>query len=468
MYLNLTRQFKLINPIETMMKKNLQFLLMNVLIFCLSAYSFSCTNNRAGSATPEESGSVTKDTARTEISFSDSQNRQEWPSFHGTDRSNKSAETGLLTTWPEGGPELVYTVSGLGEGYSSVSIADGMIFTSGTYDNQAYVFAYDLNGKLLWKKANGAAWKVEVSWARGYDGPRSTPTFDNGVVYHVSELNKLTAYNAKTGDIVWTRNLKDDFEAEMPDYGFTESVLIDGDKLFVKTAGKKGYQVCLNKTSGETIWINKDISGAYGYNSSILHNYGGYRQLISESSAGFYGVDSETGKLLWSVDFPNMHDLKCSDPIAFDDYVFMTTGLGGGSKLIQLKANGDKINAEAVWKTDLMDNYHGGVIYHNGYFYGSGDRNRGWFAIDMKTGKQMWKSPGSMGSLTYADNMLYLLDEKGTMRLVKAEPESFVVAGEFKVPKGGTVPFWSHPVVCGGRLYLRHSDKLFVYDIRQK
>src|SRR5512133_606184 len=117
MYLNLTRQFKLINPIETMMKKNLQFLLMNVLIFCLSAYSFSCTNNRAGSATPEESGSVTKDTARTEISFSDSQNRQEWPSFHGTDRSNKSAETGLLTTWPEGGPELVYTVSGLGEGY---------------------------------------------------------------------------------------------------------------------------------------------------------------------------------------------------------------------------------------------------------------------------------------------------------------------------------------------------------------
>src|SRR5512133_2076468 len=118
-----------------------------------------------------------------------------------------------------------------------------MIFTSGTYDNQAYVFAYDLNGKLLWKNANGAAWKVEVSWARGYDGPRSTPTFDNGVVYHVSELNKLTAYNAKTGDIVWTRNLKDDFEAEMPDYGFTESVLIDGDKLFVKTAGKKGYQV---------------------------------------------------------------------------------------------------------------------------------------------------------------------------------------------------------------------------------
>ena len=454
-----------------MTKRNLQFLLMNILIFCLSGSSFSCTNNKAHYATVEDGENITKDTVvkspQTGNSVSD-QKLQEWPCFHGADRTNKSPETGLLKIWPEGGPKLLWSVSDLGEGYTSVSIAGGYIYTSGTYDNQSYVFAFDLDGKPVWKKANGDAWEVEVPWAKGYDGPRSTPTYDNGVVYHLSELNKLTAYNAKNGDIVWTRDLKAEFEAEMPVYGFTESVLIEGDKLFVKPAGKKGYQACLNKLTGETLWINKEITGAYGYNSPVLHNFGGYRQLISASSEGYYGVDTETGKLLWKVNIENMHDLKCTDAIAFDDHVFMSTGLGGGSILVRLKSTGDKIVPETVWKTELMDNYHGGVIYHNGYFYGSGDRSRGWFAIDMKTGKQMWKFPGGMGSITYADNMLYLLDERGTIRLADATPESFKIAGEFKVPKGGTAPFWSHPVVCGGRLYLRHVNKLFVYDISNK
>lgn len=450
------------------MKRNL--LLGNILLFCFSGYSISCTNNNAHTSAFDGSVSnkAVADTKLTKnhISESDTLTNLEWPCFHGPDRSNKSAETGLLKTWPEEGPKLLYTLSGLGEGYSSVSIADGMIFTAGTSDNQAFVFAFDYEGKLIWKQPNGSAWKVEVAWARGYNGPRSTPTYDNGMVYHLSELNKLTAYNAKSGDVIWSRDLKAEFEAEMPVYGFTESVLIEDEKLFVKPAGKKGFQVCLNKLNGETIWINNEIQGAYGYNSPILHNFGGFHQLISASSAGYYGVDTEKGKLLWKVDIANMHDLKCSDAIAFDDYVFMSTGLGGGSLLVRLKSAGGKISAETVWKTELMDNYHGGVIYHNGYFYGSGDRSRGWFALDMKTGKQMWKFPGSMGSLTFADNMLYLLDERGTIRLVKATPESFDIAGEFKVPKGGTSPFWAHPVVCGGRLFIRHDDKLFVYDIR--
>jgi hypothetical protein len=390
-----------------------------------------------------------------------------WPGFHGKDRHNKSQETNLAKSWPVGGPEMLWTVSGLGVGYSSVSIADGMIFTSGTYDNQTYVFAFDLDGKLIWKKPNGSTWNVEVSWAKGYDGPRSTPTFDNGMVYHQSELNKLTAYKASNGDVVWSRDLMKDFETEMPIYGFTESVLIEGEKLYIKPSGKKGFQVCLNKTNGETIWVNNEIQGTYAYNSPVLHDFGGYHQLISASSEGYFGVDTETGKLLWKVNFENQYKLNCTDAVVVNDYVFISNGAGGGSMLIKLKSSGKAITTQTIWETELMDNYHGGIIYHNGYFYGSGDRSRGWFSIDMQTGKQMWKSPASMGSLTYADEMLYMYDEKGTMRLVKATPDRYEVTGEFKLPKG-TGPYWAHPVVCGGRLYLRHADKLYVFDINKK
>jgi len=389
----------------------------------------------------------------------------EWPSFHGSDRSNKSSETGLMNAWPESGPELVWTITGLGEGYASVSIADGLIYTSGSYDNQTYVFAFDLNGNPVWKKPNGSAWKVEVYWARGYDGSRSTPTYDNGFVYHLSEAGRLTAYHAKTGEVSWSRDIMEDFMAEMPDYGFTESVLVDGNKLFVRPGGRKGFQVCLDKLTGETIWTNNDISGTNSYVSAILYDFGGYRQLIGASSSCYYGVDTKTGKLLWKVDFENEFEVNCTDAVTYNEYVILSSGEGGGSVLVKLKSSGNTIAADRVWQTEIMDNYHGGIIVHNGGIYGSGDRKRGWTSIDLLTGKQMWRSPGSMGSLTYADGMLYLYEEKGTMRLVKAIPDRYEITGEFKVPNGGKGPHWAHPVVCNGRLYLRHADKLFAYDI---
>lgn len=444
-------------------------MLVSLLILFLSASSVSCADNKTPRSVIEDTG---KDHSNMDVSGladnqgTESESNKDWPCFHGADRTNKSDETGLLKNWPEGGPKLLFTISGLGEGYSTVTIADGMIYTAGTLNNQTYVFAYDLSGNPVWQKPNGTSWKVEVSWARGYDGPRSTPTYDKGVIYHLSEANKLTAFNAKNGDVIWSRDLLKEFEAPMPEYGFSESILIDNEKLYVKTAGKKGYLACLNKKTGETIWINKDIQDEYGYDSPVLHNIGEYRQLISSSSEGYHGFDTETGKLLWTVDVPNVHRLKCTDAIPVDDMVFVTSGVGGGSMLVKLKPVGKSISTETVWKTSLMDNYHGGVIYHEGYFYGSGDRSRGWFSIDAKSGKQMWKSSGSQGSLTFADGMLYLLDERGTLRLVKATPENFQVAGEFKVPSGGKGPYWAHPVVCGGRLYVRHTDKVFVFDLR--
>jgi outer membrane protein assembly factor BamB len=395
------------------------------------------------------------------------QENQNWYGFHGSDRQNKSAETGLLNAWPEAGPPLVWKVNGIGEGYSSVAIADGLLYTSGKSDNQTYVYAFDLNGKPVWKKPNGAAWDVQVAWANTYNGSRSTPTYDNGIVYHLSEAGRLSAYKSKTGELIWARELTRDFQAEIPMYGYSESVLIDGNNLYVRPAGKIAHQVCLNKKTGETVWANNEIPGTCGYNSLIIKDFGGFRQIIGASSNCFYSVDVKTGKLLWKFDYENRHSLNCVDAITFNEYVFITT-TGKGCTLLRMKPLGGKLSVETVWQNDqVMDNYHGGILLHNGYVYGAGNTTRSWFCIEFLTGKQMWKTPG-MGSLTFADGMVYLYDEKGTMKLVKASADSFEKTGEFKVLSGGKGPYWAHPVVCAGRLYLRHNDGIFAYDLGKK
>jgi outer membrane protein assembly factor BamB len=403
------------------------------------------------------------------ISNAGAQKVYEWPSFHGADRTNKSSETGLLKAWPKEGPKLAWTTSGLGEGYSSVTIAGGLIYTSGTNSGQTFVFCFDLNGKPVWKKPNGKAWTTTLSYASSYTGARSTPTYDNGVIYHLGEMGRLTAFNSKTGAEIWNRELVSDFGVKPPEpeYGYSESVLIDGDNLFVRPFGEKGYQVCLKKNNGELVWANSEIPGTPGYNSLVIDEFGGFRQIIGASSNCFYSIDSRTGKLLWKVDVANQRELNNTDAIIYNEYVFISSGYGKGSMLLKLKSSGKSITTETVWQNELMDNHHGGVVLHNGYLYGAGSNSRGWFCLDFLTGKQMWKSDGK-GSITFADGMLYLLDERGTMKLVKAVPDKFDLSGEFKVPTGGEGMYWAHPVVCGGRLYIRHADKLYAYDISVK
>ncbi len=399
--------------------------------------------------------------------YGSSAQEEGWPSFHGPDRTNKSAETGLMKEWPSEGPELNWSVSGLGEGYSSVSIGDGLIFTAGSEGGQTHVFCYDLSGNLQWKKTNGKAWSTNMSHARSYTGSRSTPTYDTGILYHLGETGRLAAFNSKTGEEIWYRDLPSEFDATPTEYGYSESVLIDGEHLYVSPYGKKGFKVCLDKKTGKLIWTNSELSGIEGYSSPVIMEFGGFRQIIGSSGNSYYGVDAETGKLLWKFEFVNQRELNNTDAIVYKDYVFVSSGYGKGSMLVKLRKNESEIIPETIWETNLMDNHHGGVILDNGLLYGAGSNARGWFCLDFMTGKQMWKTEGK-GSITYAEGMLYLLDERGTMRLARATPDKFEQTGEFKVPKGGEGMYWAHPVVCNGTLYVRHADVLYAYDIKDK
>ena len=220
--------------------------------------------------------------------------QNEWPCFHGPDRGNKSPETGLLREWPEEGPELLFTVNGLGEGFSSVSIADGMIFTAGSVDSQPWVFAFDLTGKLLWKAAAGEAWSTTARHASSYTGARGTPTYDDGVVYYLGEMGRLSAMEAATGKELWVKDLSVEYEAPGTEYGYSESVYIDGDNLYVRPAGKKGCKVCL-LTSMTEVWYGPTRrSPVWRIFIAGVREFGVTARLLSKFDR--LGADAATGK----------------------------------------------------------------------------------------------------------------------------------------------------------------------------
>jgi outer membrane protein assembly factor BamB len=390
----------------------------------------------------------------------------DWPAFHGSDRSNKSKESGLLKEWPKGGPKLLWTAKGLGEGYSGVTVAGGFVYTAGNRDKGSFVFAFDLGGKLVWEKRAGASvYEAKDAFARPYQGSRGTPVVDGGVVYYLSDAGFLSALDAKTGAEKWSVSLRERFNAEMPKFGYSESPLIIGDRLYVAPYGAKATVVCLDKKTGSVIWESGRVGGDAGYASFVPAENSGYKQLISFTSEFVYGVSEADGKILWTAPFKSKYEVNCTDIAYQDGHVFAASG-GLGSALVKLSAKGGGVAAEMVYETKAMDNQHGGVIIHNGYVYGSGhDQGPGWFCLDFKTGKQMWNAPGK-GSVTFADGMLYFYDEKGKMSLVRAQSDKFAEAGSFEVPSGGKGANWAHPVVSGGVLYLRHADNLYAYNIK--
>ena len=393
----------------------------------------------------------------------------DWPCFHGPNRNNLSPETGFIKEWPGDGPELLWTASGIGHGYSTVSIAGGRIFTAGMIDKQTYVIALDLSGKKLWQKLNGQSWKASEyqSWVVPYAGARATPTVDGDSVYHLSELGRLSAFDVQTGEEQWHVDVMKTFKAERPEYGYSESVLIHGKTLICCPAGEEGYIVALDKGTGRTLWTNTDIKDAVGNCSAVMARIDGYQQLITLSASRILSFDPNNGHLLWVYAFANDRENNVADVIVSNGLVYASSGYGKGSILLQPKRLSDgKFSVEPVWISELLDNHHGGVVLVDGFLYGAGHEARGWFCLDFKNGAKQWQTRGK-GSLTFADGHLYCYDERGTMSLVKATSEKYNLVSSFRLPRGGEGPYWAHPVVCSGRLYLRHSEKLFAYDIRK-
>lgn len=401
--------------------------------------------------------------------------QNDWPCFHGPDRTNISKETGLLKEWPVGGPKLIRRIDGCGIGYSTVSISEGKIYTAGIFDRQVFVLAFDLNGKLLWKTLNmhpGETMpKLAVVQARErYFGAKSTPTAHDGMVYHLNELGRVAAFDANSGKEIWNVDIKKRFDGKWSMFGYSESVLIEGGKLYCQPGGSRGILAALNPKTGDTIWTNTTIPDTMAaYTSPLIVEDRGVRQLITMTPTAVVSVNPETGKTYWTIPHINRDLENIETPVYDKGIVGVSSGYGYGFDGIQLTYSGNSVSAKKIWHDKRSDNLHGGLIVRDGYVYGPACIGSRWFCIDMKSGEVKWRDRGvRLGQQTWADGLFYCLSHKGLLGLVKATPESYTIISQIQFPEDGQDHWFAHPVVCGGRLYIRHGDYIYVYDIKSR
>jgi outer membrane protein assembly factor BamB len=385
----------------------------------------------------------------------------DWPQWQGAERTRTSKETGLLKQWPSSGPTRLWTATGLGNGYGSMAVAGERVFVQGTRGGNSIVVALNrADGKEVWSKALGRS----VDDDRG-PGPRGTPTVDGDRVYVLTENGDLACLKTD-GTAVWQRNILKDFGGRQLRWLISESPLVDGDALIVSPGGSGAGMVKLDKMTGKTLWTSKELSDTAGYSSPIVADVQGVRTYMTFTADAGVGVRAADGKLMWRYDKAANRVANIATPIFFDNKVFYTSAYDTGGGLLSLTAQNGIVSAQEVYFTRQMKNHHGGVVLVNGYLYGYDDSIL--TCLEFATGKRMWRDRSvGKGSVAFADGNLYLQSENNVVGLAEATPSAYVEKGRFEIPDKG-LPSWAHPVISGGRLYVRNQDYVAAYDIKQK
>ena len=393
----------------------------------------------------------------------------DWPQFHGPNRDNKSTGKGLLKTWPEGRPSRTWEVSRIGDGYSTVAIVGKRIYTAGAIDDDCVITALEMDGKEVWTRTNGKAWK------KSYPGTRSTPTITDGLLYHLSGIGNLICIEADSGDVVWTVNTLENFGGRNTIWGLAESPLVIGDKVICTPGGENVSMVALDRKTGKVAWKRTGTGDKPGYASPSLIEYEGLKQIVTPMSELIVGVRALDGKLLWQFPHKVYTDQNIATPLFHEGFLIISGCVRKGTTSLQLRVSGDECSVAEHWHNGTLDNKQGDIVLVDGKLYGyaeSQNRSEPWMCIDFKSGATIFQdSPVKSsykykdGCLTYAEGMFYLFSDNGNMALAKPTDTGFEVTGRLRIEEPGTRPTWAHPVVYGGRLYLRYGDKLGVYNV---
>lgn len=401
-----------------------------------------------------------------------------WPRWRGPDQNNISTDAAddLLKEWPSGGPEKLWTFDQAGLGYSSFIVVDGTLYTIGVRGTDAVAIAVDTeSGEEKWSTKFGSddADGYNAGWG---NGTRSTPTYDDGMIYVLGVKGELACLNAEDGKLEWSKHLIDDFAGKWGGWGFAESPLVDGDLVVVGPGGQDAGIVALDKKTGATQWKADEVKpGKAEYASTLAVTFNGERQYIRFFEKEAVSVSAKDGKVLWRVPWPRGGTAVIPTPIFKDGYLYMCSGYKAGSKLAKI---GPEYEVDVVWdeEHEVMSNHHGGVVLIDGHIYGFSDtRDGGLVCQNFMTGEGVWnqRQMPSMakGSVFAAGGMLYCLSENdGMVTLVEASPAGFESKGQFQLEpqsdqrhvKG---KIWSHPLVIGGRLYLRDQELIHCYDV---
>ncbi len=389
----------------------------------------------------------------------------DWQQWRGPDRTGISGETGLARQWPSEGPPLVWRADGLGTGFSAPSVSGRFVYLMGNRDDVEQVIALDreADGREVWATTLGAV-RHDGS---GYPGPRSTPTVDGDRLYALGLNGDLVCLNRETGDIVWRKDLVADFGGAIPNWGYSESVLVDGPVVVCTPGGEQATVVALDKHSGETVWVSPVGDGA-GYSSVVAATINGVKQYVQFTAAGVIGVDARDGVLIWRYDAPANGTANVATPIVSGDAVFAASGYGTGGGRVTISGDRRMSDAEESYFTKSMKNHHGGMVLVDGCLYGCNDPGR-LTCLDFETGDVLWAGrDAGKCAITYVDGMIIARGQEGKVSLVEANSNEFVVLGQFEQPERSDQPSWPHPVVADGRLYLRDAGVLLCYELRDE
>jgi len=439
----------------------------------------------------------------------------DWKQWRGPNRDGKSGDTGLLKSWPKGGPKTLWVVKGIGNGYSSVTLDGGLAYITGRKPHADEKIEYKNPPKHIWQIKGQGFYVSTIDVATGqvkqskdvanayyekihpdgrrenlsYKGTRASITIEKDRLYVSTGLGEIMCLKKGTFDRIWTRKVQEpEFDSGVVGHGwgYAESVLIYKDKAIYCTGGKKTFMVAFDKTTGKTLWKSPP-NGQSQYGSTILAEVVGVPMLVNGSRVGLMGVHAETGKELWKYEFAKGNMANCNTPLYSDGRVFWACGYGKGGICLKARAKGRKVFVKKAWASKDADCHHGGTILHEGYLYGN--NGRGFACIDFKTGKTMWDSNDAekgapnipKGSVCWADGMFYVFSERaGETLLVECDPKGFKIKGHFFAEGISDISewtkehdrtmgtSWAHPVVAGGRLFLRHFNKVYCYDVKKK
>lgn len=384
------------------------------------------------------------------------QNATQW---RGENSSGIYSVDKLLATWPAEGPQIIWSADGIGKGFSSPAFANNKIYINGMVDGQAILFVLDQNGKILQQFDYGE------EFVASYPGARSTPTIAGDLAYLLTGNGKLTCLNLTSGKPVWEKDFLTDMDGKNITWGYTEAILLDGDKLFCTPGGQKNNVMALNRMTGETIWSSNGLGELSAYCTPLLIKLPARQLLVTHTANNVIGVDASDGKILWNFAHPNQWAVHPNTSIYHDGSLFVFSGYGQGGEKLQLNADGSSVTKE--WEIKSFDSRMGGAVLKNGYLYGSGDKDRSWQCIDWNTGEQKYSSTEVGKGVTIAVNdKLIGYSERGELFMANMDPSEFKVISKAKVALGSE-QHWAHPVVEKGILYVRHGDTLIAYKISE-
>jgi outer membrane protein assembly factor BamB len=390
--------------------------------------------------------------------------------WRGPGRSGIYNETGLMKTWPLSGPLLLWEATGIGPGYSSATITDDAIYITGRKGDKDVLTSFDQNGNKNWDVIYGSS-----SDATNSPESRCTPTYSRNKIFLVSGKGDMVCAG-KDGRIIWSVNYFQKYNASAPLNGISESPLVVDNKVIGTPGGNIASMVAFNVENGKVVWEAPPVNELTNYVNPLLIENGNIKIIVTWTAHHLIAVNAANGKLLWKINCEalNTEQLerrnRVNTPIYHEGFILAANGYD--QIAIKIRLNPDGSEPVIVWKNADLDPHLGGMVLVGNYIYSSTHETNSkgkWICVDWTTGNTMWITDWyNKGAIISSDGMLYITEEKsGHVGLLKPSGEKFDLVSSFQITKGEG-PYWAHPSINKGRLFIRHGDYLAVYSIKAK